>query len=181
MLPANPYDLHEINFNNLKELARPIEWNSTMVDQIRQTSALGDQVRATKAVLTCPNCGSYNEIIDLYDLEGHYYCECHTGLRLSRKSKETALSDTRNIIDNLDTRNPFKNPFESGDLNSILYPQVATSKVKTGTISKPSKKTSQTKCKIEKPPKISPKIQAETDEGLINLANEPFNDEDLLD
>lgn len=172
MLPANPYDLHEISFNNLKELARPIEWNSSMVDQIRQTSALGDQVRATKAVLTCPNCGSYNEIIDLYDLEGHYYCDCHTGPRLSRKSMESVFSEAQD---------PFKNPFQSSDLNSILYPQIATSKVKTGTIDKPSKKTGRTKCKAEKTPKTMPKVQTDTDEGLINLANEPFNDEDLLD
>lgn len=172
MLPANPYDLHEISFNNQKELARPIEWNSSMADQIRQTSALGDQVRAIKAVLTCPVCGSFNEIIDLYDLEGHYYCECYTGPRHNRKSNKSVISETQD---------PFKNPFASGDLNEILYPQIATSRVKTGTISKPSKKTGQTKCKAQKPPKEASKIPTDTDEGLINLANEPFNDEDLLD
>ena len=171
MLPANPYDLHEIYLNNVMAHARPIEWNSSMVDQLSNKSALGDQVRAIKAVLTCPDCASFVEILDMYDLNGYYYCECFKGMRRTRD--EPFRNDI--IYDD-----PFQNPFsEELNISSFLYPQLANTPIKTGIISDKKKVSSKKECKVDIKAKTNDKVELE--DNIMKLASEPFNDEDLLE
>jgi hypothetical protein len=171
MLPANPYDLHEVSLNNATTHARPIEWNSFMVDQQTNKSALGDQVRAIKAVLTCPDCASFVEIIDMYDLNGFYYCSCYKGQRKTRDSIET---------DNIMYEDPFQDPFsEELNLASFLYPQIASTTVATGTIKKEKRVAPKKPCKVDIKAKSNNVNTPEDD--ILKLASEPFNDEELLD
>jgi len=171
MLPANPYDLHEILLNNVLAHARPIEWNSYMVDQHTKKSALGDQVRATKAVLTCPDCASLVEIIDMYDLNGYYYCECFKGVRKTRDEIQT---------NSIHYEDPFQNPFlEDLSLNTFLYPQIASTPVKTGTIQANKKVTPKKLCKVDIKAKTNDVVSNE--DNIMKLASEPFNDDDLLE
>ena len=171
MLPANPYDLHEILLNNVLAHARPIEWNSFMVDQHSHKSALGDQVRATKAVLTCPDCASLVEVLDMYDLNGYYYCECFKG---SRRTREDLQKDSVIYED------PFQDPFsEDLNLESFLYPQIASTPIKTGTIKSDKKVTPKKLCKVDI--KAKTKDVVTNEDNIMRLASEPFNDEDLLE
>ena len=171
MLPANPYDLHEILLNNVLAHARPIEWNSFMVDQHSHKSALGDQVRATKAVLTCPDCASLVEVLDMYDLNGHYYCECFKGSRRTREDLQ---------IDSVIYEDPFQDPFsEDLNLESFLYPQIASTPIKTGTIKSDKKVTPKKLCKVDI--KAKTKDVVTNEDNIMRLASEPFNDEDLLE
>ena len=171
MLPANPYDLHEVLLNNVVAHARPIEWNSYMVDQHSHKSALGDQVRATKAVLTCPDCSSLVEIFDMHDLMGYYYCDCFKGVRRTRDNQD---------VNSIDYEDPFINPFaEDIGLESFLYPQIASTPVKTGTIKADKKITPKKPCKVDIKAKANNVVT--TDDHIMKLASEPFNDEDLLE
>lgn len=171
MLPANPYDLHEIFLNNVLAHARPIEWNSFMVDQHSHKSALGDKVRATKAVLTCPDCASFVEVLDMYDLNGYYYCECFKGVKRTREDQQK---------DSIIYEDPFQDPFsEDLNLETFLYPQIASTPIKTGTIKSDKKVTPKKLCKVDI--KAKTKDVVTNEDNIMRLASEPFNDEDLLE
>jgi len=172
MLPANPYDLHEIFLNNVLAHARPVEWNSYMVDQHSHKSALGDQVRATKAVLTCPDCASLVEVLDMYDLNGYYYCECFKGPKRGRE----------NLQNDIIYEDPFRDPFsEDLNLESFLYPQIASTPIKTGTIKSDKKVKPKKLCKVDIKAKTKTKDVLTNEDNIMRLASEPFNDEDLLE
>ena len=169
MLPANPYDLHEISFNSQKVLARPVEWNSQMIDQVKMKNHFGDSVLASKIVFTCPDCSAFKEIIVLDDLNTNYNCEC---------SIELAKSDK--------TLDPFVNPFEA---NTQLYASLSPSiENKQPAIKKLPKKTTPKTCSKNLLPKDKSAAKnknlskAKSDEeNLLDLASKPFDDADLLE
>ena len=110
MRPANPYDLHEIVFNNKTIYARPIEWNGQMTDQIKQLNAFNSPVTATKIILTCPDCAIN---IDLDISEAYldkYFCKC----------LDNIITDNGQIISFNDI---FTSPFEKED-EIILIPSI---------------------------------------------------------
>jgi hypothetical protein len=53
----NPYDLVEIILNGSIELARPIEWDTEIADELTNKNAFGNYVKPTKLSTTCPGCG----------------------------------------------------------------------------------------------------------------------------
>jgi hypothetical protein len=169
MLPANPYDLHEIIFNGHKVLARPVEWNSQMVDQIKMKNHFGDSVLASKIVLTCPDCSAFKEIYVHDDLNTNYKCECSIELAKSVK-----------------TLDPFVNPFEANaQLYSSLCPSIEN---KQPAIKKLPKKTTPKTCSKNLSPKDGSaekninRSRAKSDEdNLMDLASKPFDDADLLE
>ena len=169
MLPANPYDLHEISFNGHKVLARPVEWNSQMIDQVKMKNHFGDSVLASKIVFTCPDCSAFKEIFISDTLDAHYNCECVIKLVQSEK-----------------TSDPFVNPFEANSgLYSSLCPSVENN---APAIKKLPQKTAPKTCDRNLLPKDGPikksidRAKAVKDEGdLIDLASKPFDDSDLLE
>ena len=169
MLPANPYDLHEISFNGHKVLARPVEWNSQMIDQVKMKNHFGDCVLASKIVFTCPDCSAFKEIFVYDTLDTHYNCDCAIKLVQSEK-----------------TSDPFINPFEA---NSGLYASLCpTVENKVPAIKKLPKNTAPKTCDKNLMPKdLSVKknidrAKAVNDEDdLIDLASKPFDDSDLLE
>jgi hypothetical protein len=169
MLPANPYDLHEISFNGHKVLARPVEWNSQMIDQVKMKNHFGDSVLASKIVFTCPDCSAFQEILVSDDLDTDYNCEC---------SIKSAKSDK--------TQDPFINPFEA---NTQLYASLCPSiENKQPAIKKLPKRNTPKTCNKNLIPKDGlekkslNRSKAKSDEdNIMNLASEPFDDADLLD
>ena len=169
MLPANPYDLHEISFNGHKVLARPVEWNSQMIDQVKMKNHFGDSVLASKIVFTCPDCSAFKEIFVSDSLDAHYNCEC--AIKMAQSDK---------------THDPFVNPFEANSgLYASLFPTVEN---KAPAIKKLPKKTAPQSCLKNLIPKdgsarknIDRAKSFKDEDDLIDLASKPFDDSDLLD
>ena len=53
----NPYDMLEIRLNGIEGYARPVEFDSDLVDHKTMKNAFGTIVKPTKAVTTCNKCG----------------------------------------------------------------------------------------------------------------------------
>jgi hypothetical protein len=167
MLPANPYDLHELIFNGQKIYARPIEWNGSLVDQNNNKNGFGLPFKATKLILTCPDCAELVEFNILDDLDGEYHCKC--AIIPAKKIKDKTFVDV------------FKSPFiDNSDMITELYPSLQIDKPDMKRITKPRRKASKScKLKIEKVD-TSTKA-AERTQDIIDLASQPFDDTDLLE
>ena len=172
MLPPNPYDLHEINFNDTTIYARPVEWNGSMVDQKTMKNAFNTPVQAIKLTLTCPNCSIGVDLDISMGLKEAYYCECQ-GIKPVQNAYPS------NNITNAE--DPFQNPFETGlDLNKFLYGSMESPIVKPLTKNKKNKS-----CKANPKAKVVDKEQLKSDKSetdkILDLANQPFDDSDLLE
>lgn len=163
MSEVNPYDLHQITFNDQLIYARPIEWNSGVVDQKTMLTPFNEQFRATKLTLTCPDCGTC-VTLDIYNsIETNYYCDC-VGLRQADKKGQI-------------TDDPFRNPIEAiTDLN-ILYP----SKTIEPVVATAKGKKKKSACKKSSNIETASKIKASEEDEILDLANRPFDDSDLLE
>lgn len=163
MSEVNPYDLHQITFNDQTIYARPIEWNSGVVDQKTMRTPFNEPFRATKLTLTCPDCGTC-VTLDIYNsIKSKYYCECVGIRRIDNKGQ---ISE-----------DPFRNPIEAiGDLN-ILYP-IKTIEPIIATLKGKKKKTA---CKKSSKQNTAIKMKSTEEDEVINLASEPFDDSDLLE